>query len=261
MDYFLLLNLRIVLRPYLQCCRCEKPFGCLQLILRLYLRDHLCLRLGVCLLGRLERVLFDMFVYIYIYIICEKYTYYIRKKSGLCDRGLCPPLSSWPTALWFFGRAGRARRAGQLRQASNLHWALKCAAVDCARVSRRNDIPEFFLQFAHDWTTHFHIEFWVLEYVPSRENVQVNIGGHQAREEVTKHQCGCFVSIVRGEMFCASDDGLDETHIESKYAHEFGGDDTRCSYDEAIHGAKHQCGLDNSRGVNADLCFLGTGPK
>jgi hypothetical protein len=32
------------LRPYLQCWRCEKPLGCLQLILRLYFMDHLCLR-------------------------------------------------------------------------------------------------------------------------------------------------------------------------------------------------------------------------
>ena len=67
MDYFLLLDFRIVLRPYLQCCRCEKPFGCLQSILRLYLSDHLCLRERLRLRVRvlLERVLFDMFVYIY----------------------------------------------------------------------------------------------------------------------------------------------------------------------------------------------------
>jgi len=35
------------LRPYLQCWRCEKPFGCLQLMLFLYLSDHLCLRVRV----------------------------------------------------------------------------------------------------------------------------------------------------------------------------------------------------------------------
>jgi hypothetical protein len=27
--------------PYLQCCLCEKPLGCLQSMLRLYLSDHL----------------------------------------------------------------------------------------------------------------------------------------------------------------------------------------------------------------------------
>jgi hypothetical protein len=35
------------LRPYLQCWRCEKPFGCLQLMLRLYLSDHLWRRVRV----------------------------------------------------------------------------------------------------------------------------------------------------------------------------------------------------------------------
>ena len=36
-----------VFRPYLQCWRCEKPFGCLQLMLRLYLSDHLWRRVRV----------------------------------------------------------------------------------------------------------------------------------------------------------------------------------------------------------------------
>ena len=77
MDYFLRESFLIVLRPYLQCCRCEKPFGCLQSILRLYLRDHLCL----CFRARARvRVLFDMFVYI-IYIIY--YILYLKKKVGL----------------------------------------------------------------------------------------------------------------------------------------------------------------------------------
>ena len=40
------------LRPYLQCWRCEKPFGCLQLMLFLYLSDHLCLRVRVRVRGR-----------------------------------------------------------------------------------------------------------------------------------------------------------------------------------------------------------------
>ena len=62
-------------------------------------------------------------------------------------------------------------------------------------------------------------------------------------------------------MVCAGDDGLDEAHIESKYADEFGGDHARCSYDEAIHCVNHLCGLDDPRSVNADLCFLGMGPK
>jgi hypothetical protein len=39
----------IFLRPYLQCCFCENPLGCLQLMLRLYLSDHLwrCVRVRV----------------------------------------------------------------------------------------------------------------------------------------------------------------------------------------------------------------------
>jgi hypothetical protein len=45
--------------PHVQCWRCEKPFGCLQSILRLYLSDHLCGRFWVL------RVL-DLFgIYIY----------------------------------------------------------------------------------------------------------------------------------------------------------------------------------------------------
>ena len=62
------------LRPYLQCWRCEKPLGCLQSILRLYLSDHLCLRVRVRVC--LEWVLFDIFVYILdIYNI---YTYILH---------------------------------------------------------------------------------------------------------------------------------------------------------------------------------------
>jgi hypothetical protein len=114
----------------------------------------------------------------------------------------------------------------QLLAASNLHWVLKCAAVDCARVSQWNDISEFFLQFAQDGVAHFHIKLWVLKYIPSHENIQVNVGSHQARHEVAKHQCGRFVSVFCCEIFCASDDGLDEAHVESKYASKFGGDDT-----------------------------------
>lgn len=52
----LLLLLLRFLRPYLQCCLCENPFGCLQLILRLYFNDHLppvCL----CFFERLDDVL------------------------------------------------------------------------------------------------------------------------------------------------------------------------------------------------------------
>ena len=37
------------LRPYLQCCRYEKPLGWLQSILRLHLSDHLCFCLCFCL--------------------------------------------------------------------------------------------------------------------------------------------------------------------------------------------------------------------
>ena len=36
-----------ILRPYLQCWRCEKPFGCLQSMLLLYLRVHLWRRVRV----------------------------------------------------------------------------------------------------------------------------------------------------------------------------------------------------------------------
>ena len=42
--------------PYLQCCLCEKPLGCLQSMLRLYLSDHLWRRV---------RDLFGMWLYIY----------------------------------------------------------------------------------------------------------------------------------------------------------------------------------------------------
>ena len=55
------------LRPYLQCWRCEKPLGCLQSILRLYLSDHLCLRVRVRVRVCLERVLFDLCLSMYIY--------------------------------------------------------------------------------------------------------------------------------------------------------------------------------------------------
>ena len=82
-----------------------------------------------------------------------------------------------------------------LRAASNCHRVHKCCAIDCARVSRRNDISEFFLEFTQDGVAHFHIKLRVLKYIPFHENIQVNIGGHQAREEVTKHQCGRFVSV------------------------------------------------------------------
>jgi hypothetical protein len=62
------------LRPYLQCWRCENPLGCLQSILRLYLSDHLCLRV---------RVLFDIFVYILdIYNIYTYIIKFVEKKSG-----------------------------------------------------------------------------------------------------------------------------------------------------------------------------------
>jgi hypothetical protein len=44
--------------PYLQCCLCEKPLGCLQSMLRLYLSDHLWRRVRV-------RDLFGMWLYIY----------------------------------------------------------------------------------------------------------------------------------------------------------------------------------------------------
>ena len=39
-------GLRKVL-PHVQCWRCEKPLGCLQSMLRLYLSDHLCRRVRV----------------------------------------------------------------------------------------------------------------------------------------------------------------------------------------------------------------------
>ena len=92
------------LRPYLQCWRCEKPFGWLQLMLFLYLRDHLCLRVRVrvrvwlrdlvgmdaCMRGCVD-------VYGYIYIYTKK-----KIKKVVLYRGLCPPLSPWPTALRFY---------------------------------------------------------------------------------------------------------------------------------------------------------------
>ena len=68
------------LRPYLQCWRCEKPFGCLQLMLCLYFRDHLCLCVCAWVLRAWVRVrdlslvdidvfdvLMDIYIYIYIY--------------------------------------------------------------------------------------------------------------------------------------------------------------------------------------------------
>ena len=64
-----------------------------------------------------------------------------------------------------------------------------------------------------------------------------------------------------GEMFRTRDDSLDEAHIVPKHADEFVGEDARCLDQEAIHCANHERRLDNSRSVNADLCFLGTGPK
>lgn len=116
-------------------------------------------------------------------------------------RGLRPPLSPWPTSLRFcrglchlqgttplnycligfvwvcLGRAGWL--AGRdLRAASNRHSIHKRCTINCARVSRRNDISEFFLEFTQDRVAHFHIELWVLKYIPSRENIQMNIGSH-----------------------------------------------------------------------------------
>ena len=49
------------LRPYLQCWRCEKPFGCLQLMLFLYLSDHLCLRVRGRDLGGID-ALMDIYI-------------------------------------------------------------------------------------------------------------------------------------------------------------------------------------------------------
>jgi hypothetical protein len=41
--------------PHVQCWRCEKPLGCLQSMLRLYLSDHLWRRMR-------ERVLFGIYI-------------------------------------------------------------------------------------------------------------------------------------------------------------------------------------------------------
>lgn len=67
----------IFLRPYLQCWRCEKPFGCLQSMLRLYLSDHLCGRFWVL------RVL-DLF---------GIYIYKRKKLVGCVTQGASPPVS------------------------------------------------------------------------------------------------------------------------------------------------------------------------
>ena len=101
----------------------------------------------------------------------------VNPLQGNSYRGLRPPLSPGlrHCGSWY------------LRVASNCHRVHKCCAIDCARVSRRNDISEFFLEFTQDGVAHFHIKLRVLKYIPSHENIQVNIGGHQAREEVTEY--------------------------------------------------------------------------
>ena len=100
------------LRPYLQCWRCEKPFGCLQLMLRLYLSDHLWrrVRVRVCLVGIDVLVCVCMYVCIYIYkkkksCWLECWCFYSYTWDSVpvntLYRGLCPPLTPWPTALRF----------------------------------------------------------------------------------------------------------------------------------------------------------------
>jgi hypothetical protein len=60
-----------------QCWRCEKPLGCLQSMLRLYLSDHLWRRV------RDLRDLFGMWLYIYTKKIQKrKYKKIKYKKSG-----------------------------------------------------------------------------------------------------------------------------------------------------------------------------------
>ena len=102
----------------------------------------------------------------------------------------------------------------------------ECCAVDNTRVSRRNHISEFFLKFTKDGVAHFHIELRVLKYIPSHENVQVNIRSHQTWEEVTKCERGRFISVTGGDIFYTGDNSLDEAVVEPKDAQEFGAEDT-----------------------------------
>jgi hypothetical protein len=92
------------LRPYLQCWRCEKPFGCLQLMLRLYLMDHLWLRVrvrvrvhvrdrDVCLVGIDVLMCVCMYVCVYIYIYKEKKVVGWNVGVFIATRGTLSPLT------------------------------------------------------------------------------------------------------------------------------------------------------------------------
>ena len=132
--------------PYLQCCLCEKPLGCLQSMLRLYLSDHLWRRVRV-------RDLFGMWLYIYAKKIQKRK--YKKVVYSYDTTKLFPVLWSWVLGLGVL----------ELRTPYNFWLIHQCCAVDRACVSRRNHVSELFFDGAKYWVAHFDVKVWVLENV------------------------------------------------------------------------------------------------
>jgi hypothetical protein len=105
--------------PYLQCCLCEKPLGCLQSILRLYLSDHLWRRV---------RDLFGMWLYIYTKKIQKKENI----KKWFCSYIGVNPYKTPPTALRLERPTARGVTGDSVpRRNAPLNYFLYCVLGCC----------------------------------------------------------------------------------------------------------------------------------
>ena len=141
--------------------------------------------------------------------------------------------------MWFYSyiagttKLSEAWRLGVTHQSSvdspDCYLVHKCCTVDDARVSRRNHVFELFLEWSEYGVAHFDVEAAILENVSFNKDVDVNIRRHHCRHHETKHERGCFISVVVSEVFCALDDGIHVMLVESKYGHVLRRDDARCA--------------------------------